>query len=236
MTPAVLVAGWAYPSESLLPLAEALRPVLACHLHAWPDLHPDDGNTLYQRVAETRADVLIGWSLGGLVALEMVLRHTPPIRGLVLVASTSRFCRSPDYPAGVQPATLRAMRIGLHNDASETLRRFHHLVCAPRVPPPALTEQFIANALCQPLDALTSGLDYLSATDLRPFLESLRVPILLIHGDRDAVIPADASIYIANHAPRATLKVLSGYGHDLPLTAACSVAQTIADFLNSLRT
>lgn len=45
------------------------------------------------------------------------------------------------------------------------------------------------------------------------------VPVLLVHGERDEVIPARMSRELATLFPHATLRIVSGYGHnDLPVT------------------
>lgn len=65
----------------------------------------------------------------------------------------------------------------------------------------------------------------------------LKCPLLVIHGENDAICPPGDGRAIAAAAPRSTLAIIPAGGHnnlwtEAPLTAACSAA--IADFLARL--
>jgi pimeloyl-[acyl-carrier protein] methyl ester esterase len=234
MTHGLLVAGWAHPESCLTSLSNALRPALTCQLCSPQNLYPHYAERLHQLIVQTNAEVLIGWSLGGLIALDTILSRPSRIRALVLVSSTPRFCQGPDYDGGVPLATLRAMKIALQHDPVPTLRQFHRMVHAPDVPAADATEDFTAQALKGGIKILADGLEYLATTDLRSKLFALAPPVLLVHGDADVVIPSAASAYMAANVPRTAVQIFRGKGHGLPLTSPCDVAQVICDFLNSV--
>ncbi|RKZ33738.1 MAG: pimeloyl-[acyl-carrier protein] methyl ester esterase, partial [Gammaproteobacteria bacterium] len=48
----------------------------------------------------------IGWSLGGLVAMEVARQYPERVSALTLMASTPRFQRHPDWPNGLAPPLL----------------------------------------------------------------------------------------------------------------------------------
>ena len=52
---------------------------------------------------------LLGWSLGGLVALHMAARHPEKVRSLCLTASFARLSAAPDYPERLANPALGKM-------------------------------------------------------------------------------------------------------------------------------
>jgi pimeloyl-ACP methyl ester carboxylesterase len=42
------------------------------------------------------------------------------------------------------------------------------------------------------------------------------MPVLIIHGREDLLVPVSGGIDTAKHIPHATLKIFDGMGHDLP--------------------
>ena len=67
-------------------------------------------------------------------------------------------------------------------------------------------------------NVLQDGLRYLQETDLRPVLANVRIPVLILHGRQDRVVPVGAAEYLAGSLSSATLQVLDVGGHCLPLT------------------
>jgi pimeloyl-ACP methyl ester carboxylesterase len=69
--------------------------------------------------------------------------------------------------------------------------------------------------------------------ELEARLRELRVPTLVIVGEEDA--PAlDASRFLAQTIPDATLTVLPGTGHTLNLEEPAAFNRTVLDFVRSL--
>ena len=67
------------------------------------------------------------------------------------------------------------------------------------------------------IQSLLLGLDYLIETDMREELKEVKVPILLIHGERDVICPLSAARSMAVNET-AMLKVVSEAGHALCVT------------------
>ena len=65
--------------------------------------------------------VLMGWSLGGLVALEVVHRYPERVDALVMVAAAPRFTQAEDWPHGVAPSVLDAFSRTLAEDTKAAL-------------------------------------------------------------------------------------------------------------------
>lgn len=219
--PLHLIAGWACHPSSLSPLADALANV------ATVTVHPFDVD-LSQLRAINGPWTLAGWSLGGLRALDALARGELRPARLILIGSTARFCADADYPHGVARSSLRAMMIGLKRKRAETLERFFIDVAAPGHSGDVATRMREASFWSD--DTLAAGLQWLDQLDARPALPNLRLPVLLLHGRHDAIIPAGASAYLHQRLPNARLVAHEHAGHNLPVIDPAWVAARIAAF------
>lgn len=212
----IAIAGWAHPAESLEPLADLLRDVCDVQTISAADFDPH---------APLRSPVLLlGWSLGGLLALEAAAAQPDAVQGLILINSTARFTVSHDWPHGLPAGELRALGRALRHDVATALHGFFTL-CAyhhPLLPTAPL-----------PLPALHKGLRHLAETDLRPLLARVSGPVLVLHAREDAVIPIGAGQALAAGLPRARLVVCEGIGHDLPVRAPGRVAAPVREFIHA---
>ena len=160
--------------------------------------------------------LVLGWSLGGLVALELARLAPEGVAGLVLVGATPRFAAGADWPHGMAPALLAAFRTQLAEDAPRTLQRFLALQVRGDEAGRGLLRRLQAIAAQAPSPdpaALASGLAILEESDLRPALAEINCPALLIHGEADALVPVAAAEHLATTLPRARLHRLAHTGH-----------------------
>ncbi len=159
--------------------------------------------------------VWLGWSLGALVALAAALAGAP-VAGLILTGATPRFTRAPDWPAALEPAVLEAFAADLERDPEATLRRFLSLQTrgaeGARATLRALRSGGLRRAAAQPA-ALRGGLEVLRTADLRARLAHLRIPVTVISGARDTLVPPAASEALAAAVPGAGHVLIPGAGH-----------------------
>ena len=71
----------------------------------------------------------------------------------------------------------------------------------------------------------------LAELDLRETLASLSIPVLILHGAEDRVIPLQAARAMAERLSDVRLLEHPTAGHDLPLTQTAWVVDHIGDFL-----
>jgi len=157
----------------------------------------------------------LGWSLGGLAALQHAADHPGAPRSLILVAATPRFVADSDWP-GMDAQTLAAFADGLRGDYMGTLRRFLalqvHGVANRTALLRRLTDQLLRCPTPSPA-ALAAGLAVLSTTDLRTRLDGVTAPTLLLYGARDRIVPAAAGAATAQHLRNARLHYFPRAGH-----------------------
>src|SRR5687768_12234394 len=128
----VLLHGWAMHGGIFAPLVDVLRERWTLHLVDLPGhgRARDDAQPLVLApLAEALAAQLpralwCGWSLGGLVALQVAQAHPTSVRGLAMLAAPPRFCRGDDWPAGMDPVVFEQFGAELGRDFAGTLDRF----------------------------------------------------------------------------------------------------------------
>ncbi len=158
----------------------------------------------------------VGWSLGGMVALQVAARFPAQTRALAMVAASPRFTTAPGWPHAVAGEVLDGFARDLESDYRGTLLRF--IALQARGAPAAreeirwLRERVFAHGEPTPA-ALGAGLQILREADLRPTLAELRVPLLLLGGARDTLVPGRALRAAAGTVSRARAVLIPGAGH-----------------------
>ncbi|MFT5313240.1 MAG: pimeloyl-[acyl-carrier protein] methyl ester esterase [Paraglaciecola sp.] len=136
--------------------------------------------------------ILLGWSLGGLVAQEIALARPEGIEQLVLVASSPKFSAAADWP-GIDVKTLSFFQLQLAQDFSKTLDRFLAIQAMGSATAKTDIKQIkhsIGQLPSPSLPALKAGLAILADTDHRSKLASLKVRTHWMFGRRDSLVPA----------------------------------------------
>ena len=193
--------------------------------------------TLQTMAAVPPGAVVLGWSLGGLVALEAALRMPQRMRGLVLANTTPRFITAEDWPEAMPPEQLQEFAAGLGKDYKDTLQRFLSLQVrgdeAARASLRQLRDALFAHG--EPDTAsLATGLTILKNSDLRSRLKDVSVPTLVLAGGYDRLTPPGAGEYLAGHIPGAQLEVLSKSAHAPFISHADAFVVALLRFVDDL--
>jgi pimeloyl-[acyl-carrier protein] methyl ester esterase len=175
--------------------------------------------------------ILVGWSLGGMLLLEVLATSgSPAPAGLVLVGGAASFRARPDYPHGQPPAAVRALRRGLMGDPARVLAQFAGSCLAPGEE--AFQDEVLDLCAAPPHpENLAPGLDYLLQRDLRGCLAHIPPGAVLIQGEQDAIVPAAQARFLAEQLPGARLHLLPGAGHVPFVTQAVAFNEVLAEML-----
>jgi pimeloyl-ACP methyl ester carboxylesterase len=85
----------------------------------------------------------------------------------------------------------------------------------------------------QPTEALIRQIRSMSHHDVRDRLGELRMPVHVIAGDRDLLIPPWKSEEVAERVDGATLTILKGIGHSMNLERAEEFNEAVLSWLLS---
>lgn len=178
--------------------------------------------------------IWIGWSLGAMIGLAAAGVAGASMSKTVLMGATPRFTAAPDWPHGLSTKQLAAFAGDVERDCRRTLQTFVALQTASTRQVRPLLRRLQADLLSAPLPspaALRAGLALLRDTDLRATIGSVEVPTLVVHGDRDRLVPLDAAAYLVARLPRARLVTIVDSGHAPFLSHLPQVRQALAEFL-----
>lgn len=193
--------------------------------------------TLQTMAAVPPGAVVLGWSLGGLVALEAALRMPQRMRGLMLVNTTPRFVAAEDWPQAMPPEQLQEFAAGLAQDYQGTLQRFLSLQVrgdeAARASLRQLRDSLFAHG--EPdVASLATGLGILRDSDLRSKLKDVSVPTLVLAGGYDRLTPAAAGEYLASHIPGARLELFPKSAHAPFISHAEVFVSAVLEFVRQI--
>ena len=172
----------------------------------------DDAAALLDALGLESAHVL-GTSMGGMVAQELVLRHPAKVRTLVLGCTYAGGPGSTITDRAVIGRFLDAIRSGDLERSLQTgfelnmapaareregaYRNYRRLAFAAPCPPEVIVEQARATA----------------THDTSSRLGAVRAPTLIVHGDLDQMLVVANAHHIAGLLPAARLEILEGVGH-----------------------
>jgi pimeloyl-[acyl-carrier protein] methyl ester esterase len=248
--PLVLLHGWSLSHRAFAPQISALAGrfrVIAPDLRGHGDsAAPGASCTVGDFAADLAAllgalevsgALVAGWSWGAEIALFALPSLRDRIAGLALLSATPRFTAGEGWPHGLPESRVRALRARLARAPDETRRAFFHGMFADGEVGDRERERLAAEQLAAPPDvaAARATLDALVATDLRDRVAPAReLPVLLVHGDRDAICDPAASAWLQAQLPRSRREVLAGAGHAPQLSRPEQVSSLLAAFAEEL--
>ena len=202
----------------------------------------DDAAGLLDALGIARAHV-VGVSMGGMIAQELVLRHPERVRGLVLG------CTYPEPDADVERqrqfsitkfggsvSATGEMRIDLN--ALDPMMFFQHLL------PSVFNQEFIERDIGKLLPLFTGALEYGFSLEAilgqveavmghrtTDRLHTIKAPTLVITGDADRLVPPANSDILAKHIPNAKLVKVAGGSHGFNFETPEIFNRAVLDFL-----
>lgn len=247
-TPLVLVHGFPLAADSWRADAEALATrmrVIAPSMRGFGgspsadlatlsiDTMADDVAAVLDALGVTEPVVMGGLSMGGYVALAFGRRHAARLRALVL-ADTRAEPDSDEARANRDKAIARVDG----GDLSGFVDGLLGMILAPvtRAERPEIARAVRAMAMRAAPSSVTAALRALrDRPDARPGLSAISVPVLVVVGEEDALIPPPASRSMVAAMPeRAALHVIAGAGHMSNLEQPEAFREAVAGFVASL--
>jgi pimeloyl-ACP methyl ester carboxylesterase len=152
--------------------------------------------------------VLVGHSMGALVAIEAALAWPDKVRGLVLCAAAPRLPVDPELAALLRADPERVPAWLAEHALSPSAK-------------PAIRRGFLAAGDITPPDITRADFDIVRDTDLGGRIGALSCPITWIDGADDRIVPA-------TDGRRGEIVTLSAVGHLTPIEAPDAVARAVA--------
>jgi len=156
---------------------------------------------------------LMGWSLGGLVAQEIVRQRPDLIKRIVMVATTPRFSQTKNWHNAMPNTLLAEFSKGLVNDLQGTLKRFIALQFMGIKHSQKIQRQLRVAILANRPNkiALQVGLEILQQQDFINL--KMAQPQLWILGKKDRLVPVEVALELRSLYPDAVIDVIEQAGH-----------------------
>jgi pimeloyl-[acyl-carrier protein] methyl ester esterase len=237
----VLLHGWGSGSGIWDDFAPRLGPRFRVHALPLPGYDAASARAAsslqetvdYVAHAAPRRCSVVGWSLGGEVALAWARRVPRQVDRLALLATTPCFAGRPGWRCATAPAALGEFGRALLADRDGTLARF--VAVQARGDARARQVTGVLQRLYQggpPDEVLAAGLTVLSDTDLRRELRRVLQPALVVHGARDCIVPPEAGRRLARALPHARFELLRTCAHAPFLAQPQRVALLVRSFFD----
>lgn len=241
----VLLHGWGLNAEVWQSIVPLLRPYVRLHLVDLPGFGRSQcgGKALaLPEIAQQllpylpSGALLLGWSLGGLVATQLALSHPERVSALISVASSPCFTAREDWP-GIKPDTLKSFQKQLSSNFQRTVERFLALQTMGVESARQDTQQLKEVVLSQPMPTkvvLESGLTILRDVDLRSELPQLTMPFLRLYGSLDGLVPSCIAAQLDIDIPASQSIVMEKGAHAPFISHPEIFCQHILGFIKSV--
>jgi pimeloyl-ACP methyl ester carboxylesterase len=187
-------------------------------------LMADDALAVLEAAGERSAH-WFGLSLGGMILQELALSHPDAVSSLILGATR---CRGSDEtgsrPAETQPAL-----------ANNPLRRFASLY-APEfiLEHPDWVSEDAKRFGKMPLHAIQRQDQAVRHHDACDRLRTIKVPVLIIHGREDRLVPVEEAEALHQILPRSRIEIFEGAGHQVHSERFDAVVDRVLHFVSEV--
>ena len=173
--------------------------------------------------------LLLGFSLGAYIALDIVTRHPQQVERLALISA------SPFADTKKIAQQRRHLIDAAEQDYESLLDSMGDFIVFGEGENAAHTRD-VLKTMGQELgvaEFCRQQVATMNRSDCTATLDDIRCPSSILCGADDAVTPLDGNQYLADHIPDARIKVLERCGHIVPLEKPVETADFIRSWLSS---
>ncbi len=235
-----------YWKKLVLELSDHYQVILFDNRGSGKSSHPDGPYTIPMMAADTaglldalelKEIAVLGHSLGGFIAQELVVSR-PDLVGKLILASTN-------YGGmNVIPVTAEALEVmtSRGGDPVELVKRGIEIACAPGFVEkhPQVVQDMIDYRFTNPVPsaqyhaqvAAGAGTAAYSDTQVDERMDSIKIPTLILSGEFDRVVPPGNAKLMAEKIPQAQVVIIPDTGHMFPIENPVTAADEIKVFLS----
>jgi non-heme chloroperoxidase len=200
------------------------------------DTFADDIQSLIEHLNLSEV-TLVGFSMGGGDVSRYIGRYgTEKVKSLVLLgAVTPVFGKTDDHPEGVEKSVFEGIKQGLLKDRAQFIKEFaapFYGTNAGQTVSDGVLTQTLNIALLASLKGTLDCVTAFSETDFRGDLAKVDVPVLVIHGSNDQIVPFEATGKLAHQQIAGSeLKVYENGPHGFAVTHQDQLNHDLLAFL-----
>jgi pimeloyl-ACP methyl ester carboxylesterase len=213
------LSGWTQPPDALLSIAPNAEAF---------DYIEHSPESLHQH--RESYDLVIGWSLGGVLARQMLISGAISADAFVSIAAPYQFVRDAHCHDAMPPDTFAQFYANFEMDSARTAKRFSGLLAKGDVRAKAIVAEMSHHPRLHETAHWLRWLGFLDDYSARHHDYSSLPKTLIIHGAQDAIIPVAQAPKLAEKLG-AQLHMLPDAGHAPHLHDAPEVQRAIKAFV-----
>ncbi len=179
--------------------------------------------------------IWLGWSLGGQIALQFAHAYPQQVERLILLAATPKFVADTRWQTAMPAATFAEFSQALNNDPAQLMQTFLLLQARgaqnARDTIRSLQDEVLQGKPAHS-EALRAGLNCLAQFDGRTLLADLPMPVSVLLGERDNLVPVELAAALKTLKPAVDCQVLNGAGHAPMISHPAETAAMLKSMIN----
>jgi non-heme chloroperoxidase len=183
--------------------------------------------------------ILVGHSTGGGEVVRYLARHgqSRVAKAAIISAVPPLMVKTAKNPGGLPKEVFDGFQVQLAANRSEFYRGiaagpFYGFNRPGAEPSEAIIQNWWRQGMMGGAKAHHDGIVAFSQTDFTEDLQKITVPVLVMHGDDDQVVPyADSAPLSAKLLENGTLKTYKGFPHGMPTTQAETINADLLAFI-----
>lgn len=176
----------------------------------------------------------LGWSLGGQLAVAAAAKAPERVSTLVMVASNPCFVARKDWVCAMDTETYQGFKAALADNPAKTLIRFIMLQ-TQGAEAGRETLKLLKHLVKEDQPSALAPALTLLESDARSALAALEMPLLMLFGEKDMLVPVVAAEECAKLNKTAKVSVYEGAGHLPFISHAERWCDEVINFLSEAR-
>ncbi|MFN3234100.1 MAG: alpha/beta fold hydrolase [Gammaproteobacteria bacterium] len=224
--PLVFFPGWGFSAsiwDEQVASLQSNYDVIACDL---PNITVVEIESLAEHFYALipKESILVGWSLGGLVAMQLQSQYPKRFNQCITIGTTPRFIEGKGWP-GVSSKVMQRFYEGLKHNPKELFQRFCAMIAYPIKNKTLLTRLVSSTEQSGLSEASLHGyLKLLETLDMRDAFQRPKVSTRYFFSESDAIVPSE----VANRLPSEMTTVIPNACHAPFLTGQLEIKREIS--------